>query len=71
MQGESSTWLRRSATVVDDPGAPPPLRSRDPGDDYLVALAATAPAALVTGDRHLLSLDTAMPICTPEGSFEA
>ena len=58
-------WLGRSATVAEDPADPPPLRSPDPGDDYLLALAATARAALVTGDRHLLSLDTGLPIYAP------
>jgi len=58
-------WLGRSAAVTEDPAGTPPLRSPDPGDDYLLALAATARAALVTGDRHLLSLDTALPIYAP------
>jgi putative PIN family toxin of toxin-antitoxin system len=58
-------WLRRSATIVDDPTLAPPIRSPDPGDDYLLALAATARAALVTGDGHLLSLDTDLPIYLP------
>jgi putative PIN family toxin of toxin-antitoxin system len=58
-------WLRRSATILEGPTSPPPLRSPDPGDDYLLALAATARAALVTGDRHLLSLDAALPIYPP------
>jgi uncharacterized protein len=31
--------LRRSASLVDDPDAPPPVTSPDPGDDYLLALA--------------------------------
>ena len=58
-------WLGRSATVAEDPAGPPPLRSPDPGDDYLIALAAATRAALVTGDRHLLSLDAALPIFAP------
>jgi len=58
-------WLGRSATITEDPASPPPLRSPDPGDDYLLALAARARAALVTGDRHLLSPDTALPIYSP------
>jgi putative PIN family toxin of toxin-antitoxin system len=58
-------WLRRSATKLEDPASPPPLRSPDPGDDHLVSLAATARAALVTGDGHLLSLDTARPLYAP------
>jgi putative PIN family toxin of toxin-antitoxin system len=58
-------WLRRSATIVADSDVAPPIRSPDPGDDYLLALAATARAALVTGDGHLLSLDTDLPIYPP------
>ena len=46
--------------------AEPPLRSTDPGDDYLVALAAGSGAALISGDGHLLSLrDGGLPIYTP------
>jgi len=58
-------WLRGSGMIVDDPDAAPPIRSRDPGDDYMLALAATARAALVTGDGHLLTLDTELPIYSP------
>lgn len=58
-------WLRRSATIVDDPDVAPPIHSRDPGDDYLLALASTARAALVTGDGDLLSLQTDLPIYSP------
>jgi hypothetical protein len=39
--------LRRAATVAVDP--PTERRSRDPGDDYLVAIAAANSAYLVTG----------------------
>ncbi len=49
--------LARDATVADDPACPEPL-SRDPGDDYLIALArATSAHVLVTGDQDLLGLD--------------
>lgn len=58
-------WLRRSATNLDDPDTPPPVHSRDPGDDYLLALAAAARAALVTGDQDLLSIDADLPIHSP------
>jgi putative PIN family toxin of toxin-antitoxin system len=60
-----TSWLRRFATVSPDPGAPPPLRSADPGDDYLLALAAAEDALLVSGDDHLLSLRDRLPIHTP------
>lgn len=49
--------LRTTALHADDPAAPPPVTSPDPGDDYLIALAAHEAAMLVTGDRHLLDLD--------------
>jgi len=59
-------WLRRSATLYDDPEGPPPARSPDPGDDYLLALAASQRAALVSGDQHLLSLRAGeLPIHSP------
>jgi predicted nucleic acid-binding protein len=47
--------------------AAPLLRGRwpDPGDDYLLALAAATQAALVSGDKHLLSLESALPIYRP------
>ncbi len=58
-------WISESATVVADPEAPPKLRSADPGDDYLIALAASQRAALVSGDKHLLSLCGELPIFSP------
>jgi uncharacterized protein len=58
-------WLRRTATLADDPDGPAPLHSPDPGDDYLLVLATSQAAALVSGDGHLLSLDTALPIYPP------
>ena len=46
--------LRTLAVILADPISPPPVL-RDPGDDYLVALAKTASAeAIITGDRDLL-----------------
>jgi len=47
--------LRRAATVAGDPAAPA-RRSRDAGDDYLMALAASSAAILVTGDQDLLDM---------------
>lgn len=48
--------LRRESRQATDPEAPLPVRSADPGDDYLIALAAAEQALLVSGDRHLLDL---------------
>ena len=58
-------WLERSATIVPDPDEPPPRASKDPGDDYLIALAAHERAALVSGDRQLLELAAELPIYAP------
>lgn len=56
--------LRRTADVVDD-AEDPARRSIDPGDDYLLALAARSSAILVSGDRHLLELSNQFPVRTP------
>lgn len=49
--------LARDASAVADPSDVPAV-SRDPGDDYLIALARAAAAhVLVTGDADLLELD--------------
>ena len=58
-------FLQAGATVVDDPTRPPPTHSEDPGDDYLIALAAEQRAALVSGDRHLLALAPRIPVYAP------
>ena len=58
-------WLARSATIMPDPEGPPPVRSVDPGDDYLLALASSEGAVLVSGDDHLLSLAGELPIRSP------
>jgi hypothetical protein len=58
-------WLAESATVVVDPSPPPLARSVDPGDDYLIAVAAFAQAILVSGDRHLLDLADEIPVLPP------
>ena len=58
-------WLSRSAVLARDPDGPPPVRSVDPGDDYLLSLAADQHAVLVSGDHHLLALADDFPIYTP------
>jgi uncharacterized protein len=62
---ELVAWLVRSAVSVADPVEPPPMRSSDPGDDYLLALAAAERAVLVSGDRHLLELRAGPEIQSP------
>jgi uncharacterized protein len=58
-------WLSRSAELVEDVTAPPPLRSAEAGDDYLIALAASERAVLVSGDVHLTSLAGRIPVRRP------
>jgi uncharacterized protein len=58
-------WLGRTATIAPDPHGPPPMRSPDPGDDYLIALAADQGALLVSGDDHLLGLAGQLPVFSP------
>jgi uncharacterized protein len=57
--------LRRDGELVPDPESPPPVRCRDPDDDYLIALAHAENAALVSGDRHLLDLAGTIPVFSP------
>jgi putative PIN family toxin of toxin-antitoxin system len=58
-------WLIGSSSVASDPGSEPPARSRDPNDDYLIALASAERAAIVSGDKHLLALDQEIPVFSP------
>ena len=62
--------LEAQAEVVTDPSEPSRLRSSDPADDYLLALAAAADARLVSGDRHLLDLADDAPVLTPRAVLE-
>jgi putative PIN family toxin of toxin-antitoxin system len=48
--------IRGDASVAPDPAGPPPLHATDPKDDYLIALAHSQNAILVSGDKHLLDL---------------
>jgi putative PIN family toxin of toxin-antitoxin system len=57
--------LRERGDCVDDASEDPPLRSIDPDDDYLLALAARERVPLVSGDRHLLELSERAPVLTP------
>jgi putative PIN family toxin of toxin-antitoxin system len=57
--------LRRQAESVDDPEGLPVITSPDPDDDYLIALAETTRAVIVSGDAHLLSVAEQIPVFTP------
>ena len=57
--------LSRSAELVDDPELLPSVSSPDPDDTYLIALAETSRAVLVSGDQDLLSLSTLIPVFSP------
>jgi len=59
------SWLRHHGLVAEDRIGPPPVRSPDPEDDYLLALAISERAFLVTGDQHLLGLRRELPIYPP------
>jgi putative PIN family toxin of toxin-antitoxin system len=63
--GAYINWIRDHGTLSDDPVDAPRVGSRDPSDDYLLALAIDQRAYLVTGDQDLLVLDAHLPILTP------
>ena len=63
-------WIGDSATTVTDPTQQPPVHSTDPQDDYLIALASSERAALVSGDKHLLDLTAAIPVFSPREFIE-
>ena len=66
--GEPASYValvREHATMASDP-EPAPRRAPDPDDDYLLVLAETQRAVLVTGDQHLLGLADSFPIFTPK-----
>jgi uncharacterized protein len=62
--------LTDRAESIPDPEDPPTIRSSDPGDDYLLALAASEQVALVSGDDHLLALRGRAPIMSPRDFIE-
>jgi putative PIN family toxin of toxin-antitoxin system len=57
--------LRHDAQLTAEPETPPPIRCADPDDDYLIALAHSRSAALVSGDQHLLELAGRIPVFSP------
>jgi uncharacterized protein len=57
--------MRRDGHLAADPKTTPPLRCADPDDDYLLALAHSQNAALVSGDSDLLELSDKIPVFSP------
>ncbi len=60
-----ANWARDHGSLAQDPASPPLVGSRDPDDDYLLALAIDRRAYLITGDQDLLVLSDNLPIFTP------
>ncbi len=58
-------WVAANAMAAEDVEPAGPIRSADPGDDYLIALAQHEKAALVSGDKHLLELAGRIPVYSP------
>lgn len=63
-------WFVHSATVVTDQETDPPVYSRDPDDDYLIALASANRAALISGDKHLLAFEGEIPVFSPRAFLD-
>lgn len=63
--------VARYGTPLSDPANPPPV-SRDPNDDYLVALARSAAAgAIGSGDHDLTEMaDADPPVLTPAAAVD-
>ena len=57
--------FRREAVMRADPTTAPAVASEDPGDDYLIVLAAAEHAVLVSGDNDLLGLRGRIPVMSP------
>jgi putative PIN family toxin of toxin-antitoxin system len=62
--------LRAEADERPDPKGVPSIATADPDDDYLVALAASAQALIVSGDHHLLDLRGQIPVYSPAEFLE-
>src|SRR5262249_61416634 len=62
--------LRATAEFVPDPDEQPPVHSSDPGDDYLLALAAREQVSIVSADRRLLNLHGRAPVLSPRAFLD-
>lgn len=57
--------LYSDANMIHDPAEVPEVRSADPDDDYLIALARHSRSILVSGDKDLLDLAGGIPVYSP------
>jgi hypothetical protein len=57
--------LARGGTLIQDPDEAPDVRSPDPDDDYLIALAAESRSIIVSGDSDLQNLSGQIPVRSP------
>jgi putative PIN family toxin of toxin-antitoxin system len=62
--------VRSESIIEEDSEDLATIRSADPGDDYLIALALTTRSILVSGDSHLLVLADKVPVYTPATFLE-
>jgi uncharacterized protein len=65
--------LREQGSMQDDPEEVP-KRAADRADDYVLALAESQKAVVVSGDQHLIDLAGSLPVFTPRelvGMLEA
>lgn len=64
-RGEAGVQMIFDNATVRSDSARSPVVSKDPGDDYLIALAAESRSLLVSGDGHLLALRGKIPVYAP------
>jgi hypothetical protein len=57
--------LTSDAVLAPDPTEEPGVRSVDPDDDYLIALASHSRSVLISGDKDLLDLSDRIPVYSP------
>jgi putative PIN family toxin of toxin-antitoxin system len=57
--------LDEEAESAPDAPCPAGIRVADPDDEYLIGLASSRGAALVSGDRHLTALTGQFPVFSP------
>lgn len=70
VEGAEFLALVRQAAFIGADRPDAPRRSADSGDDYLLALAESERALLVSGDRHLIGLADRFPIRTARAFLE-